>query len=308
VRSTDFGETFLDEVDVSIESGGEEVCECCNGHIDVADNGDVYVAFRNNDNNLRDIWLTRSTDGGDSFSSAFDVDETDWTVSACPSNGPHFAIVDDEIVTAFFSGIGSDGSGAYFSTFDTQNSLSGSTYNVPFTNESSSNQNRPRIAGSGDTLAIVWQENFESSLEIGMSVSTSGSAGLDADPFLLTDLPSSQTYPSMIFSGTSFHVVYEDSESGTVMYQEVSFGVVGISETKDSQFQMGPNPCKDFLTIQRESSELNDLFIIDALGRVMQKETISGQRVTIDVSNLNPGLYMVSMRGDLNRAQKLIIR
>ena len=86
----------------------------------------MYIAFRNNDNNLRDIWLTRSTDGGDSFSSAFDVDETDWIVSACPSNGPHFAIVDDE----------------------------------------------------------------------------------DADHFLLTDLPSSQTYPSMIFSGTSFHVVY----------------------------------------------------------------------------------------------------
>ena len=141
VRSTDFGETFLAEVDVSIESDGDEVCECCNGHIDVADNGDVYVAFRNNDNNLRDIWLTRSIDGGDTFTSAFDIDETDWNVSACPSNGPHFTIVNDEVVTAFFSGTGSDGSGAYYSTFDSGSSTAGSTSSVPLTDVTSISQN-----------------------------------------------------------------------------------------------------------------------------------------------------------------------
>jgi len=92
------------------------------------------------------------------------------------------------------------------------------------------------------------------------------------------------------------------------MYQEVSFGVVGVNEDEKILFVMGPNPCEDFLTIQRDSSASNDLFIIDALGRVMQKETINGQHVTIDISNLNPDLYMLSMSGDLNRAKKLIIR
>ena len=95
VRSLDFGQNFLDEVNVSENAAGAEVCECCNGHISVAANGDVYVAFRNNNNNLRDNWLVRSTDGGSSFASAFDVDETDWMIAACPTNGPHFSILDD---------------------------------------------------------------------------------------------------------------------------------------------------------------------------------------------------------------------
>ena len=308
VRSTDFGATFLDEVDVSIESAGAEVCECCNGHIAIADNGDVYVAFRNNDANLRDIWLARSTDGGETFSSAFDVDETDWIINACPTNGPHFSIVDGEIVTAFFSGAGSDGNAVYYSTFDTQNSIAGETLHLPYSNESSSNQNRPRVAGSGDTLAIVWQESFEGSTEIAMNVSTMGSAGLSDASFLLTDLSSNQQYPSILFSNAAFHVVYDDAASGTVMYQEVSFGTLGVVSEEKERFQIGPNPCERYLSIKRESSETSEITITDMLGRITQKTIIYGQSIQLDLSDLNPGLYFVSIDGERRNAQKLILQ
>jgi hypothetical protein len=308
VRSTDYGATFLPEVDVSAESGGDEVCECCNGHIDIAENGDIYVSFRNNDNNLRDIWMARSTDGGNTFSSAFDVDETDWTINACPTNGPHFSIVDGEIVNAFYSGIGSEGSGVYYSAFDTQNSTAGPTVNLPMTDENSSGQNRPKVAGAGDTLAVVWQESYDGSIEIGMSMSMSGATGLGDDPFRLTNNSYTQKYPDVVFSGTSFHVVYEDSQSGTVMYQKTSFGTVGLKDEEKSVFQMGPNPCEGSLNIHRISTEKEEIFIIDALGKTVHKEDISGQYFSLDVSGLKPGLYTVTIGRDRHRAQKLIVR
>ena len=308
VRSSDFGETFLEEVDVSVESAGAEVCECCNGHIDIADNGDVYVSFRNNDANLRDIWLAKSSDGGLSFTSAFDVDETDWIINACPTNGPHFAIVDSEIIFAFFSGAGAEGSGVYYSTFDTEISIAGATINLPGTDISSSGLNRPRVAGSGDTLAIVWQESFESSLEIAMSVSTTGAEGLSSDPFLLTDLVSSQNYPAILYAGNSFHIVCEDALSGTVMYQEVSFGILGVDKLQKEAFQMGPNPCENTLYIRRETNKASEIYIRNVLGKMVRKTPIVGQDIQLDLSHLSSGLYFVSIGIELENAQKLILR
>lgn len=308
VRSTDFGDTYLDEVDVSIESAGDEVCECCNGHIDIADNGDVYVSFRNNDNNQRDIWLARSTDGGATFSSAFDVDETDWVTNSCPSNGPHFSIVNNEVVTAFFSGAGSEGSSVYYSSFDIENSIADSTVNLPTADETSNGQNRPRIAGAGDTLGVVWQETYDGSIEIAMSISTSGGYGLSTNSFLVTDLSGHQRYPTITYSGSSFHVAYEDYQSGTVMYQEISFGTLGLNTNEITVFQMSPNPCTSYITIMIESNENEEIIIMDLLGKVVQKELINGQSNRIDVSNLRSGLYLVSIGGEMNNSQKLIVR
>jgi hypothetical protein len=173
---------------------------------------------------------------------------------------------------------------------------------------SSSGLNRPRVAGSGDTLAIVWQESFESSLEIAMSVSTTGAEGLGSDPFLLTDLASSQNYPAILYSGNSFHVVYEDALSGTVMYQEVSFGILGVDAVEKERFQMGPNPCENTLTIHRESNKTSEINITDMLGRMVKKAIIVGQAIELDLSDLNPGVYFVSIGGGRENAQKLILR
>ncbi len=306
VRSEDQGLTFLPEVLVSAESAGNEVCECCNGHIDVADNGDVYVAFRNNESNLRDIWLARSTDGGDSFSTAFDVDETDWTAMVCPSNGPHFVIQDNEVVTTFYSGTGTAGTSSYFSTFDSENSIEGPTYNLPLSDESSAGQNRPRVAGANDTLAVVWQEIYDGSIEIGMTVSTIGSAGLSTDPFLLGDFPAHQQYPSIVYSNGAFHIVYEDSDSGTVVYQSVDFNTVGFVESAQSIFKMGPNPADKTLFIQLEEPSIVSLKICDATGRSVYSKIVSSDNLHIDVSSFPSGVYLVSV--DNGIAQKLVIR
>ena len=63
----------------------------------------MLLAFRNNDDNLRDIWATKSTDGGENFPEATDIDDTDWQTFSCPSSGPHSLIAGDSLFTTFFS-------------------------------------------------------------------------------------------------------------------------------------------------------------------------------------------------------------
>jgi hypothetical protein len=274
----------------------------------VADNGDIYVAFRNNENNLRDIWLARSTDGGENFSSAFDVDATNWTAFVCPTNGPHFDIIDNEVVTVFWSGAGFSGNGVYYSVFDTESDIAGPTNDLNVSDASSTNQNRPRIAGVTDTLAIVWQENYSSNTEIAMSVSTSGSSGLNTESFRLAELPSAQRFPSIEYSNGSFHVVYEDSETNTVMYQEVSFSALGLHENPGLEFSMHPNPAQANVEIRHIENAPLDFQIIDMQGRGVYKGTIRQQSKVIDLQLLTPGLYQVILSNERSfSAQKLVV-
>jgi hypothetical protein len=306
VRSLDFGQNFLNEVNVSENAAGVEACECCNGHISVASNGDVYVAFRNNNNNLRDNWLVRSTDGGTSFTSAFDVDETDWMIQACPSNGPHFSILDDMVITTFYSGAGSSGSGVYFSTFTPSTSEVGPTINLPFADNTFSTQNRPRVYGRGETLAVVWQEYTNNAWDIVMSVSTTGPEGLTDDPFLLKSLPSSQQFASVIYDGELFHVVYEDSETNTLLYQSVSFGSVNVKEVASANFRIQPNPSANFVEVIKESNESANIKIIDGYGRTLISDSISGKNSTLDISSLISGYYVIILLEDGAFSQRLL--
>jgi hypothetical protein len=293
VKSDDFGATFSSEVDASSASN-EEVCECCNGHLAVAENGDVYVSYRNNEANVRDIWLAKSTDGGDSFESAYDIDQTNWIISGCPSNGPHFTFSGDQVLSTFFSGMGSAGSGVYYSTFDMSQSTAGVTVGVPASDETSGGQNRPRISASGDTLGIVWQETFAGSTEIGMTVSTNGVSGLTTEAFRLTDSPTTQQQPDVLFAGGSFHVVYEDPSSGTVVYQEVSFGGVGIEEARTSPFKFGPNPASDRVLIQSDSYPY-ELTLVNQLGQTVIEVNVNSPRFNLDIENFPNGIYVLRL-------------
>jgi hypothetical protein len=220
VKSENFGQNFLAEVNASENTAGTEVCECCNGHISVDSEGNVYIAFRNNNNNLRDNWLVKSTDGGASFESAFDVDETDWMISACPTNGPNFAIMDD-------------------------------------------------------------------------LVSTTGPEGLTEDPFLLTSLPSSQQFASIIYDGEFFHTVYEDNASNTLLYQNVGFGNVNVKEDNDLSFSIQPNPATNVVQLTRKTNKLASILIIDIYGRTLFSDSTLDKKTNLDVSNLITGFYTI---------------
>jgi hypothetical protein len=65
-------------------------CECCPNDMIATAAGDLVVAFRNNDANEREHWVTRLPDGG-SPSGSSQATTTEGTLSVCPMEGPRLA-------------------------------------------------------------------------------------------------------------------------------------------------------------------------------------------------------------------------
>ncbi len=85
-------------------------------------------------------------------------------------------------------------------------------------------------------------------------------------------------------------------------------------ELSDGSFKMYPNPASDrvFLRIGDQQSGKIAISIYDALGRLVMKRPMSdySMKLEMNVSSLNPGLYLVKVKNDLGseNTKKLIIK
>lgn len=64
----------------------------------------------------------------------------------------------------------------------------------------------------------------------------------------------------------------------------------------------GPNPVREVLVLDRSTSELTHITIVDATGRVVLAQPASGALVMLDVSGFAPGHYTVTSTGRLTSA------
>jgi hypothetical protein len=85
--STDGGQTFGPSVVVY-----DNACPCCRTSLVVGDAGAVFIGFRSAANNIRDVVIARSTDGGASFGDAVRVHPDEWSLDGCPHAGPALAL------------------------------------------------------------------------------------------------------------------------------------------------------------------------------------------------------------------------
>lgn len=96
-RSTDGGQTFSPAIRASNmpeEKGGS--CECCNTAIAASPDGHIYISFRSNISNLRDIWIARSFDQGQTFGTAIRAASENWKLNACPTTGSSIVLDREE--------------------------------------------------------------------------------------------------------------------------------------------------------------------------------------------------------------------
>jgi hypothetical protein len=96
-KSTDGGSSFSQPVRASNMAGGVGgSCECCNTSIAATGNGHVYISFRSDINNRRDIFIARSLNGGASFDTAIPAASEEWIIPACPMTGSTIALDREE--------------------------------------------------------------------------------------------------------------------------------------------------------------------------------------------------------------------
>lgn len=96
-KSTNRGQSFEKSVRVALN-----VCPCCRPSIAFTDAKTMYIGWRGviNDD-IRDIFVSASTDGGATFSTPTRVAEDNWRINGCPHSGPSLATMGGKLYTAW---------------------------------------------------------------------------------------------------------------------------------------------------------------------------------------------------------------
>lgn len=95
-RSSDGGKTWSKNFMVYTSPDGH-ICECCKPSVAI-DGNNVFVMFRNWMKGSRDLYLSKSLDGGTTFSAAEKLGNDTWQLNGCPMDGGGLAIADHNSV------------------------------------------------------------------------------------------------------------------------------------------------------------------------------------------------------------------
>jgi hypothetical protein len=81
--------------------------------------------------------------------------------------------------------------------------------------------------------------------------------------------------------------------SKTYYFDDVSYGTpLGIDSYDSNGFKMYPNPAKDFLILS-STSIIDNIQIYNTLGQLVSKQSSTSNEVSLNVSNLSKGIYVV---------------
>ncbi len=308
IRSNDGGESFEEAVIANEPADGEFVCECCPSDLH-AQGENIWLVFRNNDDNLRDIWVTKSNDGGNSFEQGIDIDAADWVINYCPISGPKMTpLANDSLITIWKST-----NRVSFSTLHQQTMEKGMESSVPRFN-TASNQNNPHIAGTHNTVGMVWEETDfeETSIDLVFALSRNGTTDLTTNFANITPIEGNQQFPSLTYLNETFHLVYVDGNNGIGYLQ----GVVPIIET-DLQTPNNPlciklakNPILNNINLQINCSlKKFDAQLFDLQGNQLQvwnEYHPSNNEVLNLKEHISNGLYLLSVQSQKGHWSKKI--
>lgn len=297
-RSYDGGQTFSVFSDANEPSTGEFVCECCYQDILPGGGDTVYVAYRNNRNNVRDIHISRSTDGGALFVEETDVDTFNWVVNFCPTSGPRLSRLSADTIVNVWMSRGTGANRVYVSSMHAGNMTTGQTLGIPGTSGAAGFiQNRPDVAAFRDTVAMVWEETgfTGTSQDIVCAYSTSGLAGLPGNAFNVSQAAGAQKFPQIAASNGVFHLVYADPAEGLVYRQGTPTAPVNTIEVARPEIKVFPNPVEDHVSIVTDLV-LERVEMYAATGNpVMRVQSPSGP---ILLPELPDGIYWLRVIGD----------
>ena len=207
--------TDLDAFDPAISGSTATpgVCECCPSNA-FGYEGMYYNVVRTNGDNLRDFWITTSSDGVN-WDNAIDIDETDWVINACPASGTSSTVMEDgTLISAYMAA--PNGSRVYWSSTNLSAFTFLETGQIDPGNTSS--ENHPSISSSGDWLVAAWERN-SGGYNVMVAISDAGPQALEMSVMNVTEgLSGHNRYPSVVYDGEYIHLVYQNAENGVVHY------------------------------------------------------------------------------------------
>jgi len=232
--SFNFGMSFSSATDVSALAPGEP-CDCCQSTL-VTNGNNVYLLFRNDDNNVRNTYITKSTDDGLTFSDTQDLDDINWVLNACPTSSPVGAVIGDSIMVVRRNG-GSGVNELYKSNVNKDDLQK--SYFSQVESSGSNLQDQPKIATDLFHFVSVWEENRNGNKDCFYSVIGSDGKSLHNGIISDTNTFGHKIEPDITYGGPyagDFSVVYTASTQKEVhfLYGPLLYVVADINEASDS--------------------------------------------------------------------------
>lgn len=296
--SSDFGNTFSEPALASgWSSETTEACDCCPASLIRSDNT-LVTLYRDNNSNTRNIWAGFSNNSGETFTEGYDVDQQNWQISACPASGPHGVIVGDTLYSTFMSGV--EGPPRVFaSKMSISNPGSPQVERLTDEFEDLSQQNFPRMAASGNTVATVWQQRIDWNNQLVFSIDEDITDG--ETPGFQTIDESGVISGDVTIFGQEVFVVWQNSILGVVKFKSGTIDFSSsVEETANLEnIQVFPNPSSGVWNITNIEDNAN-YQLLDASGRIIQSkaETIIGGHLKIDLSDYPAGFYFLKVSTD----------
>jgi thiol-disulfide isomerase/thioredoxin len=183
---------------------GHDPCPCCRTSLAVTPDGAILLGWRGIfTDNVRDIVIARSIDGGATFTPPLRVHEDGWRIEGCPHAGPSIATTADGNVTvAWYTG--ADGKPGVFhavssdggQSFGEARELMAGEW-VPIS--------RPRLAASGTRVLAAWDDaRTDPSRPMVAWIGTDGVAG--------DTLGSGGAFPVVAAAGPHYMVAWLDGD------------------------------------------------------------------------------------------------
>ena len=299
-RSTDGGMSFTNEVNANIMAPGEP-CECCPPSLVVKDSL-VFLMYRNNVNNIRNIYVAVSQDHGATFPNIVQVDNTNWFINGCPSTGAEGVISGDSLVVTWRSSV-SGQTRIYYNKIHIGTLQKGTVRKIDPAFTGTAYQDHPSITGANDTVAIVWDDNRTGNTNCYMITSVDGGTTFSA-PVMINDTAAqtgTQRNPHAAYKNGVFHIVYQNSVTNEVIYRTAQItGMLGVAETnpKKATVTAAPNPFSNSTTIRFPgiTAKAVKIELTNTAGRVVRVyENISASAVEIEKGSLPAGVYQAAV-------------
>lgn len=308
VTSSDLGRTFTLDRKASGWADAKGVCDCCPGAL-VSDGDVVAMLYRNNANDIRDIWMGVSNNNGASFVGGCNVDNNSWELPSCPATGPDAVIVGDTLYTVFCSA--PEGfNRTFFSTSSTAMLEHHQTRRLPAGPDAASQQNYPRIASKGASVGIVWKQNVLGVTQLPILFTSDVSRGFPESSEIVDveDI----TNADIAVGHDVVAVCWEDPNAGVVGLRVGSFSSQSTGAVIDAgklSVSVSPNPASDYVIVSAGASEVASVDMLNLFGQVLQSYPIAEQTMSLDVASIRPGVYYVRvMSGNRLEYRKIVIQ
>ena len=251
-RSINYGDSFIGSIEGSFSAPGEP-CDCCKSSL-ILDNNDIYLLFRNNINNERNSYISKSTDGGQTFNLVADLDDYDWNVNGCPATGPLGVVNGDSLLIVRRSGA----SGNDEIVYSNSNKLDlNYSYNRNIDPIAGKIQDYPDLTINGDTIFIAWQDNRNNIPDCFFSYSTNGTENLSLGNIFTDSLVfGAKLNPDLVFKNKNIHLVYNDNGSNSIKYVRGSFDNISYIYEQQNEQELFYN----FDLLGRKTKKPNFLF------------------------------------------------